>query len=185
MRQASRGATMTNNRAEGSSGGAPGTGIGEDGDPAPTVSTSHPPAVCFTAKDGGPVMPAVAFGWQNSPSQGDSASEHTVPTLDKSKTPAVRHSAVRRLTPAECEALQGFPRGYTDIPYRGKPAADGPRYRALGNSMAVPVMSWLGQRIQLVDSIPLEDQTRPALSPTIHKQSAPANDVPERVRRAS
>jgi DNA (cytosine-5)-methyltransferase 1 len=58
--------------------------------------------------------------------------------------------AVRRLTPAECEALQGFPRNYTNITYRGKPAADGPRYRALGNSMAVPVMRWIGERIAQV-----------------------------------
>jgi hypothetical protein len=55
--------------------------------------------------------------------------------------------AVRRLTPEEAEALQGFPRGYTDVPYRGKPAADGPRYKALGNSMAVSVMRWLLQRV--------------------------------------
>jgi DNA (cytosine-5)-methyltransferase 1 len=58
--------------------------------------------------------------------------------------------AVRRLTPMECERLQGFPDGYTAVTYRGKPAADGPRYRALGNSMAVPVMAWIGQRIQMV-----------------------------------
>jgi DNA (cytosine-5)-methyltransferase 1 len=58
--------------------------------------------------------------------------------------------AVRRLTPKECERLQGFPDGYTDVTYRGKPAADGPRYRALGNSMAVPVMAWIGKRIQMV-----------------------------------
>ena len=56
--------------------------------------------------------------------------------------------AVRRLTPTECERLQGFPDGYTNVPYRGKPAADGPRYAALGNSMAVPVMRWIGTRIQ-------------------------------------
>lgn len=54
---------------------------------------------------------------------------------------------VRRLTPEECEALQGFPRSYTAIPWRGKPSADGPRYKALGNSMAVPVMRWIGQQI--------------------------------------
>ncbi len=60
---------------------------------------------------------------------------------------------VRRLTPEECEALQGFPRGYTAIPYRNKPAADGPRYKALGNSMAVPCMAWLGQRIQMVEQV--------------------------------
>ena len=59
--------------------------------------------------------------------------------------------AVRRLTPRECERLQGFKDDYTLIPYRGKLAADGPRYRAIGNSMAVPVMRWIGRRIQTVD----------------------------------
>lgn len=59
--------------------------------------------------------------------------------------------AVRRLTPLECERLQGFPDGYTAVPYRGKPAADGPRYKALGNSMAVNCMRWLGRRIEMVE----------------------------------
>ena len=61
--------------------------------------------------------------------------------------------AVRRLTPRECERLQGFPDDYTLVEYRGKLAADGPRYKALGNSMAVPVMRWIGQRIAAVDAI--------------------------------
>jgi DNA (cytosine-5)-methyltransferase 1 len=60
---------------------------------------------------------------------------------------------VRRLTPRECEALQGFSRDYTLIPWRGKLAADGPRYQAIGNSMAVPCMRWLGERIAAVDRI--------------------------------
>lgn len=55
--------------------------------------------------------------------------------------------AVRRLTPLECERLQGFPDGWTDVPYRNKPAADGPRYKAIGNSMAGNVMYWIGARI--------------------------------------
>jgi len=56
--------------------------------------------------------------------------------------------AVRRLTPTECERLQGFPDGYTNIPWRKQPEApDGSRYKALGNSMAVPVMAWIGKRI--------------------------------------
>lgn len=58
--------------------------------------------------------------------------------------------AVRRLTPVECERLQGFPDGYTMIPWKKKPAdqcPDGPRYKALGNSMAVPCMRWIGKRI--------------------------------------
>jgi DNA (cytosine-5)-methyltransferase 1 len=58
--------------------------------------------------------------------------------------------AVRRLTPRECERLQGFPDDWTLIPFRGKPAADGPRYRALGNSMAVNVMRFIGERIEQV-----------------------------------
>ena len=61
--------------------------------------------------------------------------------------------AVRRLTPRECEHLQGMPDDWTLIPYRGKPAADGPRYRAIGNSMCVDVMRWIGQRIQMVEAI--------------------------------
>ena len=63
---------------------------------------------------------------------------------------------VRRLTPVECERLQGFPDNFTAIPWRKKEAADcpdGPRYKALGNSMAVPVMRWIGERIQLVDDL--------------------------------
>lgn len=62
---------------------------------------------------------------------------------------------VRRLTPVECERLQGFPDQWTRIPWRGKPAEkcpDGPRYKAMGNSMAVPVMRWIGERIARCDS---------------------------------
>lgn len=63
-----------------------------------------------------------------------------------------RGLTVRRLTPRECERLQGFPDDYTDIPYRNKEhAPDGARYKALGNSMAVPVMRWIGERIRMVE----------------------------------
>ena len=174
------------------------------------------------------ILQPIAFGAQNSASQGDfdedlicfeanmslqapavgqlhptlTRGTHAAiafpintPTLDKSKTPAVAYSimpmnsgkdykaretdvaqplmaggpvggnqggdyvaqsAVRRLTPRECERLQGFPDDFTQIPYRNKPAdqcPDGPRYKALGNSMAVPVMRWIGERIQIVESI--------------------------------
>ncbi len=124
----------------------------------------------------------IAFGWQNSASQGMSV-DTISPTLDKSKTPAVAYSqqpipeyyahqycqdrvystegitpalncsqahkfrfdmAVRRLTPIECERLQGFPDNYTNIKEN---CPDGGRYKALGNSMAVPVMRWIGERI--------------------------------------
>ena len=61
---------------------------------------------------------------------------------------------VRRLTPRECERLQGFPDDWTRIPYKGKPeeeCPDTPRYKAIGNSMAVPVMLWIGRRIGAFD----------------------------------
>ena len=60
----------------------------------------------------------------------------------------VVQSAVRRLTPTEAERLQGFPDGHTDIGWKGKPTPDSHRYKAMGNSMAVPVMRWIGERIQ-------------------------------------
>ncbi len=71
---------------------------------------------------------------------------------------------VRRLTERECERLQGFPDDYTAIPWNGKPADECPsghRYKALGNSMAVNVMRWIGMRIALVDSLP-EDLDTPS-----------------------
>ncbi|KJY06165.1 phage N-6-adenine-methyltransferase [Morganella morganii] len=72
-------------------------------------------------------------------------------TLTKSDIHGVSvRNSVRRLTPVECERLQGFPDNHTQISWRGKDAADcpdGPRYRAIGNSMAVPVMRWIGERI--------------------------------------
>ena len=64
-------------------------------------------------------------------------------------TPSVKsNTVVRRLTPTECERLQGFPDGWTNIPWANKPTApDSRRYKALGNSMAVPVMRWIGKRM--------------------------------------
>jgi DNA (cytosine-5)-methyltransferase 1 len=76
------------------------------------------------------------------------------PTLNaadsgSNRTPTLMQGmAVRRLTPVECERLQGFPDGYTNIPWRKSPdSPDGPRYKALGNSWAVPVVRWIGKRI--------------------------------------
>jgi DNA (cytosine-5)-methyltransferase 1 len=65
-------------------------------------------------------------------------------------TPAMQ---VRRLTPVECERLQGVPDSFTAIPYRGKTMADGPRYKMLGNGFAIPVVSWIGSRIQQVEDL--------------------------------
>lgn len=76
-------------------------------------------------------------------------------TLDSSNGPRRHNGAlvgmqVRRLTPRECERLQAFPDDHTLITVRGKPAADGPRYKALGNSMCVNVMAWIGKQIDHV-----------------------------------
>jgi DNA (cytosine-5)-methyltransferase 1 len=123
-----------------------GCGIGAVGDPMTTLSTAFVPGVA-SFKPG-----------QSSSARGIGYEVETAPSLEaggggNNKPAIMQYMAVRRLTPRECERLQGFPDDYTLIPYRGKPAADGPRYKALGNSMAVPVMRWLGERIQKVDGM--------------------------------
>ena len=75
------------------------------------------------------------------------------PTAAQGGTAVMSAMQVRRLTPRECERLQGFPDDYTLVQHRNKPAADGPRYKALGNSMAVPVMRWIGERIKQVEGL--------------------------------
>jgi DNA (cytosine-5)-methyltransferase 1 len=75
--------------------------------------------------------------------------------------PSAADGLLRRITPIEAERLQGFPDNWTQVPYKGKPAEkcpDGPRYKAIGNAMAVPVMRWLGRRIQLVEAIFKEER---------------------------
>ena len=93
---------------------------------------------------------------------GDLTGEVSMTLKAAEGNPAVNHPTiiqamqVRRLTPVECERLQGFPDNYTAIPWRKKPTEDcpdGPRYKALGNSMAVPVMAWIGQRLAAVAAI--------------------------------
>jgi DNA (cytosine-5)-methyltransferase 1 len=91
------------------------------------------------------------------PENGGNAVEpmHDVaPCLTKTDQHGVQTAmTVRRLLPSECEKLQGFPKNYTNVPHRGKPAADGPRYKALGNSWAVPCARWIGERIMLIDAL--------------------------------
>ncbi len=104
-------------------------------------------------EDGHTLITQPAIGFSSNMSEPD-ALEKRIPPQKRAggNAPAVATTqAVRRLTPVECERLQGFPDNYTRIPWRGKPAEqcpDGSRYKALGNSMAVPVIRWLGQRIQ-------------------------------------
>jgi DNA (cytosine-5)-methyltransferase 1 len=115
----------------------------------PTLDKSKTPAVAIQAQ---------ALKEKQPKSQGfgidDSGVSYTLTSGDRHAVGT--QSAVRRLTPIECERLQGFPDDFTQIPWRNKPAEDcpdGPRYKAMGNSMAVPVMRWIGERIQMVESL--------------------------------
>jgi len=161
-------------------GGGTQTTLGYDPDSrvAGTLLKDQTQAIAFSAKDYGGdaghlaptlragghsgshanagVMPAIAFNWQQ-------GGDHTTslglevdrtPTMQRSQSMAVQSAMqVRRLTPRECERLQGFPDDYTAVPHRSKPAADGPRYKALGNSWAVPCARWIGERINAVEQI--------------------------------
>jgi DNA (cytosine-5)-methyltransferase 1 len=104
----------------------------------PTLDKSKTPAVAY-ASDLSPTLGRESY----SPSKASSGQMVDFTIGYK--------SSVRRLTPRECERLQGFPDDYTLIPYRNRMAADGPRYKAMGNSMAVPVMRWIGERISEVE----------------------------------
>jgi DNA (cytosine-5)-methyltransferase 1 len=101
--------------------------------------------------------PAIAFDLQQITSPANRScvgAELPTPTMaTHSDLHIATEYAVRRLTPMECERLQGFPDAYTDIEFRGKRVADGNRYKALGNSMAVNAMRWLGDRIEFVESL--------------------------------
>jgi DNA (cytosine-5)-methyltransferase 1 len=112
----------------------------------PTLDKSKTPAVVYDTTN----ITSPTNG--SNPQPGD-----PVFTLASGQHPPLLTSMqVRRLTPTECERLQGFPDNYTQIPYRNKPAdkcPDGPRYKAMGNSMAVPVMRWIGERINMVQAL--------------------------------
>lgn len=105
---------------------------------------------------GTPLVP-VGFNWNQGGQSNLGMSLSGVPPVKTKHPPAVFVGPrVRRLTPLECERLQGFPDHWTLVPFRGKPMADGPRYKCIGNSMAVPCMRWIGERIALVNSMKLQ-----------------------------
>lgn len=134
-------------------------------DLSPTIragnhNTSHansgqPPAIACVFKAGqGAKAGGIGFAEEQSPTLTSASSgSNLVPAV-------MRGFQVRRLTPVECERLQGFPDNHTLISWRGKDATDcpdGPRYKAIGNSMAVPVMRWIGERIAA--ALPVEEPT--------------------------
>jgi len=117
-----------------------------DGDVTATLTEA-----CGGTNTSGPKVLAPTLTASNNPSRSPQSTEVT----NQVASVYAASMAVRRLTPIECERLQGFPDNHTMIPWRKKPATDcpdGPRYKAMGNSMAVPVMNWIGNRIQMVQS---------------------------------
>jgi hypothetical protein len=155
----------TQNMTEGHSSG--GLGFGQSGDPSFTVTKGHSHAVAHAFyRTGGThgvnqhpeVSPAVkvgsGLGIPSPPAVAHTLNLNCYAAKEDGTgrgSPLIPHAmTVRRLTPVECEFLQGFPRNWTAIPWRKKPAEecpDGPRYKALGNSMACNCMAWIGERI--------------------------------------
>lgn len=136
-----------------------GLGVGADGDPAFTLLANHPHMVAAGSGSDpiamGDLIAHTAICRNICPTLkcgGDGAMVASeIGKVSTGSNPML----VRRLTPLECERLQGFPDGHTLIAWKGKPAEecpDGPRYKAIGNSMAVPVMRWIGKRIALCDT---------------------------------
>jgi len=121
-------------------------------------------ASALKARDYKDATDLIAFPAEMSGTQSASTTELS-PSLAVTHTTAVAQaSQVRRLTPTECERLHGFPDNYTKIAWRGKisdDCPDGPRYKAMGNSMAVPVMRWIGERINAVENIKSKQEEKP------------------------
>ena len=112
---------------------------------------------------GTPLVP-IHFGGGSFPTVDADGGAPTLTGRRGDQSGVLTASAVRRLTPRECERLQGFPDDWTLVPYRGKPATDSPRYKAIGNSWAVNCARWIGQRIAYVDTLQPEKEraTAPA-----------------------
>lgn len=110
----------------------------QPGDPSHTLpQNGHPPAIAMHARQ-----------------DSFSASQFPPPLdTDAFTVAALVGSSVRRLMPIECERLQGMPDDWTNVPYRGGQPADGPRYKAIGNSMARPLIEWIGSRLDRVETI--------------------------------
>jgi DNA (cytosine-5)-methyltransferase 1 len=156
-----------------------GTQVASTEDLSPALSVTHTTAVAFDLRGrAGGSMPEGPHDTANVRAADGGSSRSYV----------AEQWAVRRLTPRECERLQGFPDDWTKIKWRGKDAEvcpDGPRCRSIGNSMAINCMRWIGERIQAVDSILPHDQTQPAQSQAGGKQSVPESDEQPHARQGS
>jgi len=125
-----------------------GLGIGQPGDPMNTLTKGDSHAVAYNISPGkGELKDDIHVTDAHVSKTIDASASN--PAMHQGGSAIVQAMAVRRLTPVECERLQGFPDGYTNIPWRkAAESPDGPRYKALGNSWAVPVVAWIGKRIQ-------------------------------------
>ena len=132
-----------------------GVGFGEAGDPANTVTQGAIPAVAFAQNQRNEVRQMDVVGALAA----EPGMKQTAYIAQGGGMEEPQY-VVRRITPIEAERLQGFPDGWTDIEYNGRPAPDTARYRALGNSMTVSVMKWLAQRILEADKDDNETNTR-------------------------
>jgi DNA (cytosine-5)-methyltransferase 1 len=146
---------FTGKRGDKQDGKGNGLGIGQEGDPANTLTKNDRHAVAHTL-------------WTQN--QREEVREMQVAgslaaDAGMHQTNFVKQElAVRRLIPVECERLQGFPDNWTQIPWKKKvqeDCPDGPRFKAMGNSMAVPVMRWIGEGIELVNRIPRGEEDVP------------------------
>lgn len=143
-----------------------GTQCASSVDVSPSLGAMNPTAIAIQERaDAGPNSGPGGKGWR------DDGAAYTLEARHRVHAVATQW-AVRRLTPLECERLQGFPDGHTNTLHNGKPAADGPRYKALGNSWAVNCARWIGERIEAVDAI--VTKTGPTKSP----QPAPDKALP-------
>jgi DNA (cytosine-5)-methyltransferase 1 len=136
-----------------------GLGIGSDGDPMYTIQARPPHGVALYGEDLSHLDGVAVHENQRSECREMDQSQGLTKGGGKPGQgyPAARQAGcVRRLTPVECERLQGFPDDYTLIPWKKAAAPDGPRYKALGNSMAVPVMRWIGLRLHLALTDPAQ-----------------------------
>ena len=127
------------------------TGIGNNGDPSPTIGTSHHHAVAIAENI---IGRKVENGGNGVGAQEEIAYTQNCSGVMGVCTDEPSETTVRRLTPLECERLMGFPDNYTRISWNGKPETscpDAPRYKACGNSMCVNVMRWIGMQIQRIE----------------------------------
>lgn len=131
-----------------------GLGIGEFDDPANTITCNHPHAVavlsnCLNPEDPQSKRVYTEDGISPTLNSGTCEGKNIQPSI-------INGNYIRKLTPLECERLQGFPDNYTKIPYNGKAADECPdilRYKVIGNSFAVPVVRWIGKRIEMSDKM--------------------------------